>query len=72
MADEGAGESLELGAICDEEDRRWQEYAERWGTDQYDEGPEASTVETYVYLAYLVVTTPLRVSLILYDLGLVD
>lgn len=72
VADQVTGESFELGGFCDEEARRWQEYAERWGPDQNDEGPGTSTVETYVALAYLVVTTPMRVWPILFDLGLVD
>ena len=72
MADEGTGESFEIGAVSDAEDRRWQEYAERWGTDQYAEGPWTSPVERYVAWAYLVTTTPLRVWPMLVDLGLVD
>ena len=68
-----SGQSTGLGAVRDEdeEDRRWQEYADRWGTDQWDEGPWTSTGTDYVALAYLVVSVPVRVWLLLLDLGVV-
>ncbi len=68
MANEDAEESFQLGAVCDVEARRWQDYAERWGTDQCDEGPWTSTVVDYVVLGYMVASPPVRVWLALADL----
>ena len=70
-ADERTRKSFELDAVCDEEARRWQDYADRWGTDQYDEGPRTWTVD-YVALAYAVASGSVRVWLVLLDLGLFD
>jgi hypothetical protein len=65
-------EDFQLCAVCDVEARRWQNYAELWGTHQYDDGPWTSTVVEYVALAYMVVSAPVRVWIVLVDLGVVD
>ncbi len=59
----------------DADSGRWRDYAERWGTDQYDEGfwtPRRTAVLYYVALALMVLSLPIRVWVMLIELGLVD
>jgi hypothetical protein len=66
------GLSFGLCAACDVEARRWRDYAERWDTDQYDEGPSTWTVGRCADRAYKGASELVRVWLVLLDVGLVD
>ena len=57
------------------EDEPWHDYAERWGTDQYEESiwtPRREAIANAVALVYMVIAAPIVIWSLLVDLGLVN